>query len=367
MDVKIYPSKLSGSVKAIPSKSVAHRALICEFLAGEIDTIDCKVTSKDIEATKACLAALKQESSILPCGESGSTYRFLIPIVAALGKKVEWKLKGRLPERPLLPLFEDLVRGKRLESGVFTIDAGVSSQFISGLLFALPLLDGDSEIRLTGKLESKPYIDLTLDMLEKFGIKVEFKDDVFFISKNQKYKSPGIIKVEGDWSNAAFWLAARVTVTGLDMKSKQGDRAIVDILANWSHEIDVSDIPDLVPILSVKAAAMNGTTTIYNAARLRIKESDRLTAVTQMLTALGVSVEEKPDSLVIHGGVKSTVQSPLSTVNCHNDHRIAMSAAVAAATLCESPVIIKDAQAVEKSYPHFFDDFRELGGKMEVV
>jgi 3-phosphoshikimate 1-carboxyvinyltransferase len=370
MNVKVFPSKLAGDIKAIPSKSAAHRALICEFLAGESGGIKLgDFSSKDIEATKNCLDILRNTKGdviCLPVSESGSTYRFLIPVVAALGKKAEWVLAGRLPERPLLPLFEDLAGGKPLNAGVFELNAGISSQFISGLLFALPIIDGDSEIRLVGKLESKPYIDLTVDMLSKFGIKTDFCDNVFYITGNQRYKSPGEIEVEGDWSNAAFWLAAGVSVTGLDINSKQGDRAIIEILENWTGCINAADIPDLVPILAVVAAEKNTTTVIKNAKRLRLKESDRLSAVTEMLTALGVSVQEKADGLVIHGG-KSIVNSQQSIINCHNDHRIAMSAAIAALTLCSEPVIIKAVQAVEKSYPQFFDDLRSLGGKWEEI
>jgi 3-phosphoshikimate 1-carboxyvinyltransferase len=313
MDVKIYPSRLSGTIAAIPSKSVAHRALICEFLSGQSGTVKYgDFSSKDIKATKNCLGALKNNSSVLPVNESGSTYRFLIPIVAALEKKVEWVLEGRLPERPLLPLFKEFVRGKPLTAGVYELDAGISSQFISGLLFALPLLDGDSEIRLVGKLESKPYIDLTVDMLEKFGIKTKFTNNTFYVPGNQQYKSPGEITVEGDWSNAAFWLAAGVNVTGLDYNSKQGDRAIVEILETWTGDINAADIPDLVPILSVVAAGKNSTTTIRNAERLRIKESDRLAAVTEMLTVFGIAVQEKSDGLIIHGQNKPIVNRQLS-------------------------------------------------------
>jgi 3-phosphoshikimate 1-carboxyvinyltransferase len=259
-------------------------------------------------------------------------------------------------------LFEDLVSGKvQLSAGVFSVDAGISSQFISGLLFALPLLDGDSELRLTGKAESVPYIDLTVDMLNKFGIDVAFDGEAFYIPGKQHYRSPEKIQIEGDWSNAAFWLAAGIEVTGLDYNSKQGDRAIAEILEDFRSSIDVSDIPDLVPILSVVAASRKGTTTIRNAGRLRIKESDRLAAVTELLTTLGADVTEMEDSLVIRGG------KPLKggTVSSHNDHRIAMSAAIAAATLCTESVVITGAEAVEKSYPHFFEDLRALGGKWE--
>jgi len=416
VDIKILPGPLCGTIKAIPSKSQAHRALICAALADEPVNIICEGTSKDIEATGACLYALKaggadgvslpcgesegdvslpcggdEDSVLLPCGESGSTFRFLLPIVGALGRKVSFVLEGRLPKRPLSPLYEELVRhgcklspqgsnpftieGK-LSPGSYTLDAGVSSQFISGLLLALPLLDGESKLRLTGSVESFPYVELTLAMLEKFGVKVDFEDMVFSIPGRQKYRSPGTVHIEGDWSNAAFWLCAGVipgnaiTVSGLDMNSGQGDRAVLEILKRFGSdlhesdlrgsdlhgiEIDAADIPDLVPILSVVAAAAKGTTVIYNAGRLRIKESDRLAAVTDMLATLGADIRETGDGLIIHGG------KPLTggVVSSWGDHRIAMSAAIAA-VLCAQPVIIQGAEAVEKSYPTFFEERRRL-------
>ena len=380
-NIEIHPSKLSGTVKAIASKSQAHRGLICAYLSGTPDCIEYDTTSKDIEATVNCLAELKKDSPILHVGESGSTYRFLLPIVAALGKNAAFVLEGRLPERPLIPLFEDFRRGNPLKSGVFELDATVSSQFISGLLFALPLLDGDSEIRLLGKPESAPYVEMTVDMLNRFGVEVGFDGDVFTVRGNQTYRSHGRIIVEGDWSNAAFWLCAgamsekSVGCTGLDLQSIQGDRAVLDILRRFGAEvhtdgdcvkvrggelhgigIDASDIPDLVPILSVVATHAAGVTEIYNAGRLRLKESDRLAAVTETLTILGADIVEKRDGLVIHGG------TPLKggTVSSHNDHRIAMSAAVAGAVLCEKSVIIEGADAVNKSYPRFFSDLQFL-------
>jgi len=405
VDVEILPGPLRGTVKAIPSKSQAHRALICAALADEPVNIVCEGTSKDIEATEACLDALKaggkdavslpcgesKDTVSLPCGESGSTFRFLLPIVGALGRKASFILEGRLPERPLSPLYEELVRhGCRLSPqgsnpftiegkltpGSYTLDAGVSSQFISGLLFALPLLDRDSELRLTGSVESFPYIRLTLAMLEKFGVKVDFEDMVFSIPGRQKYRSPGTVHIEGDWSNAAFWLCAGaipgnvITVSGLDMNSMQGDRTVLEILKRFGSdlrgsdlcgsdllgiEIDAADIPDLVPILSIVAAAAKGTTVIRNAGRLRMKESDRLTAVTDMLATLGADIRETGDGLVIHGG------KPLTggTVSSRGDHRIAMTAAIAA-VLCANPVLIQGAEAVEKSYPTFFEERRRL-------
>ncbi len=262
-DVKISPCRLNGVVRAIPSKSQAHRALICAALADKPTTIECNGGSDDIAATADCLSALgakiEHESGVyivhplkregndiatLDCGESGSTFRFMLPIIGALGRKASFILKGRLPERPLSPLYEELVRhgaelpphgtvpfcaSGQLAPGSYSLDAGVSSQFISGLLFALPLLDGDSELHLTGQAESFPYIELTLAMLEIFGIKTEFKNNVFFIPGGQTYRSPGKTRVEGDWSNAAFWLSAgaigkgqRYPCTGFEFKITAG-------------------------------------------------------------------------------------------------------------------------------------------------
>jgi 3-phosphoshikimate 1-carboxyvinyltransferase len=410
VDAKIQPASLSGTLKIIPSKSQAHRALICAALADKPTRIECEVTSKDIEATAACLAMLgakilrqqggydvtplKRDRRLgsypLPCGESGSTFRFLLPLAGALRKKTSFVPEGRLPKRPLSPLYEALVQhgctlspqgsvpftvAGKLTPGNYSLGAGVSSQFVSGLLFALPLLNGDSTLRLSGRVESFPYIELTLAMLETFGINIEFKDTVFTIPGRQLYHSPGTVCVEGDWSNAAFWLAANaiggggVSVTGLDKQSRQGDRKIVDILEQFSAsgklrgiEIDARDIPDLVPILAVVAAAAAGTTVIRGAGRLRIKESDRLAAVTDMLCGLGADVRETEDGLHIHGG--KTLSG--GTVSSFGDHRIAMAAAIAA-VLCTEPVVIRGAEAVNKSYPGFFDGLRSLGGSAELM
>ena len=417
-DMKVSPRDLNGVVRAIPSKSQAHRALICAALADKATTIECEGGSDDITATAGCLSALgakiKREAgvyvvhplkrecndvAILDCGESGSTFRFMLPIVGALGRKASFILKGRLPERPLSPLYEELVRhgaelppqgsvpfyaSGRLAPGPYSLDAGVSSQFVSGLLFALPLLSGDSELQLTGQAESFPYIELTLAMLEIFGIKTEFKNNVFYIPGGQMYCSPGKAYVEGDWSNAAFWLGAgaigsgSITCTGLNLKSKQGDRAILDILTKFGAnievkekdsavtvsggklsgiEIDARDIPDLVPVLAIVGSRAEGTTVIRNAARLRTKESDRLAAVSDILRVLGADADETADGLVIHGG-KAFKGGQVSS---RGDHRIAMSAAIGA-SICAEPVVIQGAQAVNKSYPGFFDDLRLLGG-----
>ena len=421
MDVKILPCSLSGKVKAIPSKSQAHRALICAALADKPTRIECDGGSKDITATAACLSALgasidrgqgcynvqplkpdEKDGSSLPCGESGSTFRFLLPVAGALGRKASFVLEGRLPERPLSPLFEELVCHKQslsqqgsnpfcaegqLMPGIYNLDAGVSSQFISGLLFALPLLGGDSELRLKGKMESFPYVELTMSMLKKFGIRIEFKNMVFSIPGNQKYISPGAVFIECDWSNAAFWLTAgalcktSITCEGLDLQSAQGDRAITDILERFGAQVkksgssvtvsggklrgietDAGNIPDLVPVLTAAAAAAEGTTVIRNAGRLRAKESDRLAAISSVLNELGADVRVTEDGLIINGGASLKG----GQVSSWGDHRIAMTAAIAA-SLCANPVTITGAEAVNKSYPGFFDDLRLLGGSAEVI
>ena len=387
----IHPSPLHGTVPAIASKSMAHRLMICGALAEEQTRIVCATASKDMEATKACLQGLFSDGN-LPCGESGSTLRFLLPVAAALGKTVEFHMEGRLPLRPLFPLDEQLIaHGARLSRpqeavlrcegklrpGAYTLPGDVSSQYISGLLLALPLLDAPSTLTVTGKVESEPYIRMTLAAMETFGISVKKEENTYFIP-SCRYKSPGEVTVEGDWSNAAFWLCAgalgeAVSVTGLEKNSLQGDKKISNILQNfgakvaWNGEtltvspgkltacdIDAAEIPDLVPVLAVVAAAAEGTTRIYNARRLRLKESDRLETVTQMLTALGGKIEQTDDGLLITGS--SLVGG---TVDSCNDHRIAMAAAIAS-ILCKEPVTILDAQAVEKSYPEFWNDFEKM-------
>lgn len=411
MDITLDNRTLSGSVKVIPSKSYAHRILLGASLAGLTGGGKTEILlendSEDIRATKRVIAGLQGRESVLDCGESGTTLRFMVPVCAALGLQAETRFTGhgRLMQRPMEPLlramephgvtfrYEEnmLVCSGKLSAGEYTIEAGVSSQFISGLLYALPLLEGDSVLKLTGNVESRPYIDITLDVLKDFGIQIretepECGESVRFeIPGGQIYCGPAKLAAEGDWSNAAFWLAAGaiggepVTVTGLNLDSVQGDRAISDVLREFGAsvtedaeagsvtcagpdggmlkgcDIDAKDIPDLVPVISVVAAAAQGDTRIYNAGRLRIKESDRLVTVTAMLTALGASVEEGDDFLLIHGegGLRG------GTVDGAGDHRIVMSAAVAAG-LCCGPVIILGAEAVNKSYPGFFEERERL-------
>ncbi|MGN1002537.1 MAG: 3-phosphoshikimate 1-carboxyvinyltransferase [Oscillospiraceae bacterium] len=402
MNVTISPHPLAGTIPAIPSKSQAHRLLICAAFADRETEIACPALSKDIEATAACLSALgagiryadgvytvrpveaPAKEPVLDCGESGSTLRFLLPVVCALGVPARLKMHGRLPQRPLSPLWEELeahgselsrpaedviaVAG-RLRPGAYRIDAGVSSQFISGLLFALPLLEGASSLSLTGRIESAGYIDMTLRALAAFGAAPMGEGRSYTVPAGTKYVSPGAARVEGDWSNAAFWVAAdhlssgTVTCTGLDPASAQGDRAVVEAAASiaaGNAVIDARNIPDLVPVLAVLAAVSPGTTEFVNAARLRIKESDRLTAVTEMLTALGGDVTERPDGLSIRG--RKRLRG--GVVNSVGDHRIAMSAAVAAIA-CEGPVTVLGAECVSKSYPAFWRDYAALGGQIQ--
>ena len=294
----------------------------------------------------------------LDCGESGSTLRFLLPVVCALGAGASIKMHGRLPERPLSPLWEELkahgavltrpapdtiaVDGA-LTPGDYTIAANISSQFISGLLFALPLLGGESSLALTGKLESAAYVTMTVRALEKFSVACPFAEGVFAVPAG-RYRSPGRAEVEGDWSNAAFWVAAdhicggTLTVTGLDLDSPQAD---------------------LVPVLSVLAAVTPGVTRFENAGRLRIKESDRLATTAGLIRALGGDAQELPEGLVVTGKPRLAG----GEVDSANDHRIAMSAAIAALA-SDGPVILHGAQAVNKSYPAFWSDYAALGGRV---
>jgi len=391
MNRTIHPRPLRGTIRAIPSKSMAHRLLICQALADDHRPI--AGDSADLTATRACLQALRTSHPVLPCGESGSTLRFLLPVAAALGQEAAFVMAGRLPERPLFPLDRELERHGvtltrpqphilhcegQLRSGSYTIPGNISSQFVSGLLFALPLLEEPSTLTVTGRMESAPYVRMTLAALRQFGVEIPEDHQTFFVSP-QSCRRPDAVSVEGDWSNAAFWLCAGalggpVTVTGLNPDSLQGDRAIVPILRQFGArveicgdavtassgclhavDIDAANIPDLIPALSVVAAAASGTTRIRNAARLRLKESDRLRAICRMLQALGAQVQQTDDGLVIQGGNALTG----GTVDCCGDHRMAMAAAVAAA-LCRNPVTVPGAEAVEKSDPGFWRDLDGL-------
>ena len=381
MDITIQPNKLQGTLEAIPSKSQAHRLLICAAFADRPTTICCRTTNRDIEATVECLRALGAKihresfgfhvepvreipkNALLPCRDSGSTLRFLLPVVGALGVDATFQMEGRLPQRPLSPLWEELERmgctlsrptadniricGK-LRPGAYSIPGNVSSQFVSGLMFAQMLMENCS-LEVTGKVESAPYMEMTRRALALFP----------------KRHSPGYLEVEGDWSNGAFWLAANdlgsaLYVAGLREDSPQGDRVCAELLPGLTaHQtIDAADIPDLVPILSVMAAANQGAV-FTNIARLRLKECDRAASVIAMLNALGGRAEANENTLTVFGtGLTG------GTVDACNDHRIAMSAAIAA-TVCTEPVTILGAECVEKSYPKFWAEYARSGGNYE--
>lgn len=401
MDLCITPHTLAGTVPIPASKSMAHRAIICAALSGGTSHITGVSFSKDIHATLSVMEALgaayridgdaitlsgirkPSAEATADCCESGSTLRFLIPVAAALGTKTTFLGQGRLPERPITPYLRELppkgvqfdVTGTmpftiegRLKPGVFRLEGDISSQFITGLLFALPLLDGDSDIVLTSPLQSKPYADMTIGCMAHFGVTVTESADGYHIPGGQTYRAADL-RVEGDFSQAAFFYAANaignsVTLQNIPEKTVQGDRKIVEILSDmWYNkkdgilEINAEDIPDLVPILAVAASLAPGVTRITHAERLRIKESDRLETTAAMLRALGGIAEVRPDGLEIrpvegfHGG----------TVDSAGDHRIAMCAAIAA-TRADGPVTILGADCVSKSYPAFFEDYQSLGG-----
>ncbi|MBE6049672.1 MAG: 3-phosphoshikimate 1-carboxyvinyltransferase [Clostridium sp.] len=420
--LKINPVKLKGSVKIPPSKSMAHRAVICSALSDGISKISNLDFSDDIIATINAMRALgavitnkdgylevkginskelikeRDFERVIDCNESGSTLRFLIPIALAFEGVTRFVGRGNLGKRPLNTYYEifekqginyeykeeilDLIISGLLKNDEFRVKGDISSQFISGLMFALPLLNGDSKIIITTELESKGYIDLTLAALRDFGIEIinnNYKE--FIIRGNQKYISRDY-RVEGDYSQGAFFLSADaigsdIEVLDLRKESLQGDKEVIDILERMGVEIgikensisvnkselkstviDASQCPDIIPTLSVVAALSEGTTEIINAERLRIKECDRLTAVREELNKLGAKIEEKKDGLIIEG-VKEFDGDV--EVWSHKDHRIAMSLAVAS-TKCKSPIILKDFECVSKSYPNFFEDFKMLGG-----
>ena len=437
MTIRIERPVRGGTVRAIASKSEVHRLLICAALAEQTPHnqgafISCPECSDDIHATSSCLKAmgaeiryendgffvkpinrtlnsLQHKGLALDCGESGSTLRFLLPVCGALGLSVSFRMKGRLPNRPLEPLYKEMTSHGctlsepglnplscegHLNSGTYTLPGNISSQYVSGLLFALPLLSGDSIIRITGVLESRPYVDMTLDTLKKFGITILENRDEFFIEGGQSASFPEKIKTGGDWSNAAFWLSAGAivkgntapgkafTCTGLDPDSLQGDRAIVELLKRFGAaitesndsvtvlagalhgiDIDAADTPDLVPILAALASVAEGKTTIRNAGRLRNKESDRLKSVALSLSVLGADIREREDSLEITG----KKDLPGGITESFGDHRIAMAAAILSAA-CTGPVIIQNAEAVRKSYPNFFEDLSTaFGGEYVIV
>ena len=406
MDKTVFPSALSGQLEIIPSKSASHRAVIMAAMCRGETKIAPLQTSRDIEATIVCAKALGlgQENQpftplrTLDCGESGSTLRFFIPLALDGRGPVHFIGHGRLMQRPL-DTYEKLLAPRgvswhlsgdsltvegQLQSGMYSLPGNVSSQFITGLLLALPRLEGDSVIRLTTALESCAYVELTRRIQAAFGVTSEWTDErTLVIPGGQTPISPGQFTVEGDWSHAAFYLVAGaigasgpLLLGGLDMESTQGDRAIVPILRRMGAiiepdrgallvcpsrmrpaEVDVSQIPDLVPALAVAMAAAEGESRITGGARLRIKESDRLSAIARALAACGADVTELPDGLVIRGG------RPLhgAKVDGCNDHRIVMAMAAASA-FARGHITITDSEAVAKSAPAFWEEFQSLGG-----
>ena len=422
---KVYPAKLEGEVKIPPSKSMAHRAVICAALGDGVSkvtnidysddiiaTIDAmsslgaKITKKEDYLEVYGIKSLDDESNeqlkserIIDCNESGSTLRFLVPIAALFDGVNRFVGKGNLGKRPLDTYYNifdeqgikysykegilDLKTEGKLKSGEFKVKGNISSQFITGLLFTLPILDGDSKVIITTEMESKGYIDLTLSAMRDFGIEIINNNyEEFIIKGNQSYKSREY-RVEGDYSQAAFFLCAdalvnSVVVNDLKLDSLQGDKEVIDILermgVNLKNKnvgligevndtlkatiIDGSQCPDIIPVVSLVAALSEGTTEIINAGRLRIKECDRLAAVTSELNKLGAKITEKEDGLIIKGatGLRGGVE-----VWSHKDHRIAMTLAIAS-TVCDLPIIIKDYECVSKSYPEFWEDFKNLGG-----
>ena len=425
--LKINPGKLKGNVKIPPSKSMAHRAVICAALSDGISKISNVEFSDDIIATMNAMRALgavinetedehlevrginynnviptRDFKRVVDCNESGSTLRFLIPISLAFEGVTRFIGRGNLGKRPLDTFYNifdkqgidytfkegelDLIVSGLLKADTFEVRGDISSQFITGLLFTLPLLDGDSKIVITTELQSKGYLDLTLSAMKDFGVEVinnNYKE--FIIKGNQKYKAREY-RVEGDYSQGAFFLVAdalgsQVEILDLKEDSLQGDRAVIDVLSKMgvnietneglvsgkadkrlnSLVIDGSQFPDIIPILALAASLAEGRTEIVNAERLRIKECDRLNAVTLELNKLGAKITEKQDGLIIEGveKLKGGVE-----VWSHKDHRIAMTLAIAS-TMCDEPIILKDYECVSKSYPNFFDDFKLVGGTFD--
>ena len=421
MKVLIRPKKLSGNIDVVPSKSYSHRAIIAASLAEGTSVIKNVMFSNDILRTIECCRAfgaeiqvyenylvingtseIKRVNEVIDAGESGSTIRFMIPIMLVNESTMEFRGQNHLNNRPLDSYYEifeklnikyshpadsylPLTTSGGLKPSIYELRGDVSSQFITGLLFALPLLSGESKIKITTKLESKSYIDLTLDILKRFGITIINNDyEEFIVPGNQKYV-PSNYTVEGDFSQAAFFLVMGalgndISLGCMNLDSLQGDRKILDDIVSLGGEIisegnlikaiprklrgniiDFSNSPDLGPVLSVLASVCIGDTSFINAKRLRIKECDRITCVKEELLKLGANVSEAPEEMyfvgieALHGSME---------LSSHNDHRIAMALAVAS-TIATSPLLIDGAESVKKSYPHFWEDFRKLGGDFD--
>lgn len=419
MEIKVSGT-LSGAVVPPPSKSQAHRLLICAALATEPCRIVCSALNDDIVATMNCLCALGadikysdgffsvepirlRKGARLDCGESGSTLRFLLSVAAAIGADATFVGRGKLPQRPNGALCEALARHGillerlaegaelplvcrgQLTGGHYSLPGNISSQYLTGLLMALPLLGEDSRIEITEGLTSASYVNMTLDAVRRAGISIAGSGNIYTIKGGQQYRLPEATVVEGDWSAAAFWLVAGVigsrpiVLKGMSGCSLQGDRYIIEhlrlmgafieeredsITAHPSQlfgaSLDCADTPDLVPVLAVAAAAASGETTFYNVGRLRYKESDRLAAMQRTLASFAVSSTVGEDTFTVRGSEPRVLEA----VDSFGDHRIAMSAAILS-TIARGETTIRGAECVAKSYPHFFDHFAALGGKIE--
>lgn len=400
MKVNIEKGAANGTAYAPASKSMIHRAIICSALCKDgISFINNVSFSDDVMATVSAVSnmgatvVIEEEAlrvkgvggsdfdtdKTIFCRESGSTLRFIIPILLLCKEEVTFTGQGRLLSRPL-SVYRDICREQNLlfkingdylklkgplKSGIFTIPADISSQFVSGLLFALPLLNGDSEIRLIGTIESKPYIDMTIDMLNRFGINVFWKEkNLIFIKGRQKYRSSDIV-IEGDYSNASFldafnYLGSNVKILGLANKSLQGDKIYkkyFELLESGKHEMSLAQCPDLGPILMVLSAFKNGAV-FTDTKRLRIKESDRALSMAEELRKIGVDVKISENSIEVY---KSAIHRPKEVIDSHNDHRIAMSMAIA---LTKTGGSITNCQTVRKSFPNFFKVLNDLGINM---
>ena len=391
MSVKVNCKNLKGDIVVPCSKSLAHRYLLASFLAGDIDAVkDFDAYCDDIAATKECLLKLHDDKVIVNCRESGTSFRFLMAVIPALGIKAEIQISDSLAKRPISELVDVLnshgaeikkasdttykISGK-LMPGKYVIPGNISSQYISALLFALPLLEGDSELIITGKIESKPYIDLTIQTIEAFGIKVlESKDcqwGRFCLTTFGKFEScqtePSPLTIlEGDWSLGAMWLVASkllggtIKVLGLNEDSNQGDAMIQDLLEiddDLDVIVSIQDCPDLAPAIALWAITRNADTTITDVARLKLKESNRLEAIVSVLTELGANIESKDDTIVITGTNHNNLPGTDNTINTYNDHRIVMLAALCSA-ITDKAVTIDSPEAVNKSYPQFFNEFK---------
>lgn len=412
MQIKITPSILKGKITVPPSKSYSHRAIIAASLAKGESKISNVIMSNDIIATIDGMkkmgakitddlvikgSLVKRKDNVINCNESGSTIRFLLPIALTNNEPITFTGENNLVNRPLDPYIkifdeQNIVYEKTdkalplkifsgLKSGIFNIRGDISSQFITGLLYALPLLKGDSVINITTRLESIGYVDLTIDILNKFGIEIKNEDYKKFIVKGNQTYIPFNYKVEGDYSQAAFWLVAgllgdKVELLGMNTKSLQGDIQIIEFINLMGGQlliseslvtsffsnikasiIDLSQAPDLGPIITVLAALSEGTTKIINASRLKIKESDRIISITTELNKMGANITPLEDGMIIKG-VKRLKGANVSS---WNDHRIAMALAIASIR-CDGDVIIDGFECISKSYPHFLDDFKKLGG-----